>query len=705
MPVIPRFTISQNDTSIILVVHLPYIRITNLEFSIDENTLLSLYCQPYLLKLQLPGKIRNDEEEQVINNSNNNQEYTHAAYDPNKDNGTLTLTLTKYTPGEYFENLDMITRLLIPNSSLKENFPSQPSQDIIQQQQNQQHKNTSSSSSSSILQPSTERLDGSDASFTSSSTTKSTTTATPLIEVLDSQNFPTTTTTEEEENKVLASLSIPSVYTDSSLLNITKTNKISYGFHRLYKLVFMDLKEEITSTILQIPDPDNIPNSLRPLLRIAAENNNWDPERYIGDYLDGNDDPIYQEAIQCTPFWLQYNKPTISTSDWIWTNDEMQILTSLPNKEYMIDNFLVGGKYRITDNNTNNPTSTSNSDKTSSSTIPDYTQYLKTVNSDTCPPETNRLLLGLITILISYCYDYRLTNGEHNVESSWTITTLSPLLSWLDDEYIIQNPNILSNVLPSDTTTDDNNNKEESLTMLFNKLNLSIDNPASSSSSSSTSTTIIQPTIGHAVVACIRRCLLYPYLRRIDLALLAIMDTATIFFHGPKIILKCLLKIHSLFSHEESRYLFNTLYINDYCIWIQSIPIELLIQYGNNLSYISTNYRTAISTINDNTTTADSNTTSASTTTTNNNTTLSPSSLLSIIYEGLQAWKLYTIEQRASNGEDIYSTNDEESDEDTEDTDTSDDDDDEEDTSTSAQESEEDHRAEAPKKPLIEEIN
>ena len=39
---------------------------------------------------------------------------------------------------------------------------------------------------------------------------------------------------------------------------------------------------------------------------------------------------------------------------------------------------------------------------------------------------------------------------------------------------------------------------------------------------------------------------------------------------GKRAILQCLLRMRRLFLDEEHRYLLNTLYLNDYCIWIQT---------------------------------------------------------------------------------------------------------------------------------------
>jgi hypothetical protein len=39
---------------------------------------------------------------------------------------------------------------------------------------------------------------------------------------------------------------------------------------------------------------------------------------------------------------------------------------------------------------------------------------------------------------------------------------------------------------------------------------------------------------------------------------------------GKRAILQCLLQMRRLFLDEEHRYLLNTLYLNDYCLWIQT---------------------------------------------------------------------------------------------------------------------------------------
>jgi len=43
-----------------------------------------------------------------------------------------------------------------------------------------------------------------------------------------------------------------------------------------------------------------------------------------------------------------------------------------------------------------------------------------------------RLHLGLLDILFAYCYDWRTTEGCHNIETPWNISRISSTLSWFE---------------------------------------------------------------------------------------------------------------------------------------------------------------------------------------------------------------------------------------------------------------------------------
>ena len=72
------------------------------------------------------------------------------------------------------------------------------------------------------------------------------------------------------------------------------------------------------------------------------------------------------------------------------------------------------------------------------------------------------------------------------------------------------------------------------------------------------------------LISCCRRTLIYPLVRSFKLARICLLDVIKIFSMGKCALLQCLLGMRRLFLDEEHRYLLNILYLNDYCLWIQT---------------------------------------------------------------------------------------------------------------------------------------
>eukprot|EP00978_Attheya_sp_CCMP212_P048934 scaffold595511_cov35-Attheya_sp.AAC.1 len=138
--------------------------------------------------------------------------------------------------------------------------------------------------------------------------------------------------------------------------------------------------------MLELANPDETAADERNQLRLDMETTKFDADRYLGDLFIDEDDYIYQQAISLTPHW--HNE---TTTDSILTPEEMTSIAALPSKAARI------------------------------------------VPSQISDNSTRTLYLGLWDLLFSYAYDYRMTSGDATVESSWTLSILSPLLSWLDD--------------------------------------------------------------------------------------------------------------------------------------------------------------------------------------------------------------------------------------------------------------------------------
>ena len=73
------------------------------------------------------------------------------------------------------------------------------------------------------------------------------------------------------------------------------------------------------------------------------------------------------------------------------------------------------------------------------------------------------------------------------------------------------------------------------------------------------------------LITAARRLLIYPYLRHFDLVTLVFQDCLAILQQGKRSLLKCFLQLYHIFEHSETKYLLNTLYLEDYCIWIPQL--------------------------------------------------------------------------------------------------------------------------------------
>ncbi|KAI6175340.1 Protein SHQ1-like protein [Aphelenchoides bicaudatus] len=83
-----------------------------------------------------------------------------------------------------------------------------------------------------------------------------------------------------------------------------------------------------------------------------------------------------------------------------------------------------------------------------------------------------------------------------------------------------------------------------------------------------------------AICTAIRRSLCYSLYRQFDLGLQVANDLSVLLSKGRSKILHCLLTIRKSFNNsgQEFVYLYNQLYLDNYCIWIQSVDDSILDQ-------------------------------------------------------------------------------------------------------------------------------
>ncbi|XP_077132351.1 protein SHQ1 homolog [Ranitomeya variabilis] len=389
----PAFDITQDPDFLTITIKVPYARVSEFDLYIDGED-LKFYAKPYFLRLTLPGRIVEDGRQKATYNA---------------DDGIFTLQVSKETPGQQFEGLNLLTSLLAPKGAR---------------------------------------------------------TCKPLIEEMGSASE---APEEDEEEFDWQIEQTPFEEASSDALH----SHCGYGFGNLRAGVFGRLQEELND-VIDLRDPDVTPASERTHRRLAAEKAKFDPDHYLADLFE---DDAVQHLLKYKPWWVQAAKEASGTSPdsqdprVIFTEKEKERLRKFTNKSYLLEKKA------------------------------EHLAYL-----------------GLIDLLLAYCYEVRVTEGERNVESAWTVRKLSGTLSWFE------NYRLVTDVL----------------------------------------------------VSFGRRVLCYPLYRNFCLVTQAVQDTCALLQMGKAAVLKCLLDVHAIFQENDPAYILNDLYITDYCIWIQKVRSKKL---------------------------------------------------------------------------------------------------------------------------------
>ena len=133
-----------------------------------------------------------------------------------------------------------------------------------------------------------------------------------------------------------------------------------------------------------------------------------------------------------------------------------------------------------------------------------------------------QLFKDLFTILFGYVYD-QIIMEDSTVESAWTIASLSSVLSYFDR---------ISDV-------DD------------------------------------------ILYSCLRRSLDYPMIRNWDISMKVLKETINVMKSERVVLVKMLLRIHKIFKLDELKHYLNYLYLDEFCVWIQSSDDSIRLQLMN----------------------------------------------------------------------------------------------------------------------------
>ncbi|XP_077287096.1 protein SHQ1 homolog [Arctopsyche grandis] len=158
--------------------------------------------------------------------------------------------------------------------------------------------------------------------------------------------------------------------------DISFTNhQFAYGFANKTSGSFRNLSGEFPN-IFELKTPEEISFGDRKKLMQEYENTKFSSDHYLADYFD---EELISPILAYKASWEDID----SSNEIKFTDDELEILKDLPNKEYLLTK-----------------------------------------------EEFDNVTYSLVDIIYAYCFEKRVTCNENTIESSWTINRISGTLSW-----------------------------------------------------------------------------------------------------------------------------------------------------------------------------------------------------------------------------------------------------------------------------------
>ncbi|RLV96055.1 Protein SHQ1 [Spathaspora sp. JA1] len=268
---------------------------------------------------------------------------------------------------------------------------------------------------------------------------------------------------------------------------------VKYGFNNQYdKLIGVSLTNG--NDINELGDPETTSASDRIIERLIKENIKFDAEIYAADYImekyptEDDDKSFGSLLVWKNPLVRQFLKwykaqtmlsesERSSVMDVEFTKDEQEKMINLPRRSHLID--------------------------------PSYNQDI---------------LVLIVCLLFAYHFELRETEGDHNIESAWTIGKLVPQFACLDSNLV---------------------NADNSDNMLRT-----------------------------AVITCIRRALAYPFHRNFKLVMKVWEDVYYNLRGGKRLVLKALLDLKELFRFHDVYYVYDKIWLDDLVVYLISDNIS-----------------------------------------------------------------------------------------------------------------------------------
>lgn len=286
-----------------------------------------------------------------------------------------------------------------------------------------------------------------------------------------------------------------------------------YGFNEAYKdIITVSLSNG--NDINELRDPEHTTANDRVKERLEKENFKFDSEYYISEYMTakyGNEEDLQingiKELLEYTPSlakqylkWYKRNQDTDEPMHVEFNDKEQnQMQNNLPKKEYFIDQEHIKANY-----------------------------------------------ITILSLLFSYNFEQIENEGTHNTETSWTIGKLTPQVSFLDQQIVLDDPSDNGPLLKMVESSNENEQR---------------------------------PSIIKSAIICgIKRSLSYPLHRNFTLSTKAWTNTYYLLRSGKRMIIKALLDIHECFRFHDIYYVYNKVLLDDLCSWFISYGEETVIR-------------------------------------------------------------------------------------------------------------------------------
>ncbi|OXB81547.1 UNVERIFIED_CONTAM: hypothetical protein H355_008395 [Colinus virginianus] len=151
-----------------------------------------------------------------------------------------------------------------------------------------------------------------------------------------------------------------------------------YGFGNLRSGVFQRLQDEL-GDVIDVKNPDQTPTDERKMKRLEAEAAKFDPDHYLADFFE---DEAIQQVLKYKPWWVDAHKKMMASegessqkhgshTPVIFSEEEREQLRKFTNKSYLLDK-----------------------------------------------RSRHHVYLGLIDILLAYCYEVCVNEGDKNCFTS-----------------------------------------------------------------------------------------------------------------------------------------------------------------------------------------------------------------------------------------------------------------------------------------------